>query len=104
MASASVSVAAFLIAVTASGSFRGWERAMYGLIGRRTWTMPSIESLRPPARSAWRTLGLVVLRCYLLAAIIVWPFGPSRSRWARARPPDRNRSRVPGSENHRPFG
>jgi hypothetical protein len=24
-----------------------------------------------PARSAWRTLGLVVLRCYLLAAIIV---------------------------------
>jgi Mn2+/Fe2+ NRAMP family transporter len=38
---------------------------------RRTWTMPPIESLRPPARSAWRTLGLVVLRCYLLAAIIV---------------------------------
>ena len=36
-----------------------------------TWTMPPIESLRPPARSAWRTLGLVVLRCYLLAAIIV---------------------------------
>jgi hypothetical protein len=28
---------------------------------RRTWTMPPIESLRPPARSAWRTLGLVVL-------------------------------------------
>jgi Mn2+/Fe2+ NRAMP family transporter len=26
---------------------------------------------RPPARSAWRTLGLVVLRCYLIAAIIV---------------------------------
>jgi Natural resistance-associated macrophage protein len=38
---------------------------------RRTWTMPPIESLRPPARSAWRTLGLVILRCYLLAAIIV---------------------------------
>src|SRR5580693_8961704 len=38
---------------------------------RRTWTMPPIESLRPPARSAWRTLGLVVLRCYLIAAIIV---------------------------------
>jgi Mn2+/Fe2+ NRAMP family transporter len=37
---------------------------------RRTWTMPPIESLRPPARSPWRTLGLVVLRCYLLAAII----------------------------------
>jgi hypothetical protein len=42
-----------------------------GLADRRTWTMPPIESLRPPARSAWRTLGLVVLRCYLLAAIIV---------------------------------
>ncbi len=39
--------------------------------GRLTWTMPPIESLRPPARSAWRTLGLVVLRCYLLAAVIV---------------------------------
>jgi Mn2+/Fe2+ NRAMP family transporter len=42
-----------------------------GPADRRTWTMPPIESLRPPARSAWRTLGLVVLRCYLLAAIIV---------------------------------
>jgi hypothetical protein len=38
---------------------------------RRTWTMPPIESLRPPEHSAWRTLGLVVLRCYLLAAIAV---------------------------------
>jgi Mn2+/Fe2+ NRAMP family transporter len=38
---------------------------------RWTWTMPPIESLKPPARSGWRTLGLVVLRCYLLAAIIV---------------------------------
>jgi Mn2+/Fe2+ NRAMP family transporter len=36
---------------------------------RRTWTMPPIESLRPPARSPWRTLGLIALRCYLLAAI-----------------------------------
>ncbi len=33
--------------------------------------MPPIESLRPPACSAWRTLGLVVLRCYLLATITV---------------------------------
>ncbi len=32
--------------------------------------MAPLESLRPPARSAWRTLGLVVLRCYLLAAVI----------------------------------
>jgi hypothetical protein len=38
---------------------------------RLTWTMPPIESLRPPPRSAWRTLGLVVLRCYLLAAVVV---------------------------------
>jgi Mn2+/Fe2+ NRAMP family transporter len=37
----------------------------------RTWTMPPIESLRPPVHSAWRTLGLVMLRCYLFAAIAV---------------------------------
>lgn len=42
-----------------------------GTTDRLTWTMPPIDSLRPPARSAWRTLGLVVLRCYLLAALIV---------------------------------
>jgi len=42
-----------------------------GPADRRTWTMPPIESLRSPARSAWRTLGLIVLRCYLVAAIIV---------------------------------
>jgi hypothetical protein len=42
-----------------------------GAADRRIWTMPSIESLRPPACSAWRTLGLVVLRCYMLAAIAV---------------------------------
>jgi Mn2+/Fe2+ NRAMP family transporter len=42
-----------------------------GTADSHTWTMPPIESLRPPERSAWRTLGLVVLRCYLLAAIIV---------------------------------
>jgi hypothetical protein len=33
--------------------------------------MPPIESLRPPARSGWRTLSLMVLRCYLLAAVVV---------------------------------
>ena len=42
-----------------------------GTPDRRTWTMPSLDSLKPPARSPWRTLGLIVLRCYLLAAIIV---------------------------------
>jgi hypothetical protein len=38
------------------------------------WTMPSIESLPPPLASRARTIGLVVLRCYLLlaaAAVIV---------------------------------
>jgi Mn2+/Fe2+ NRAMP family transporter len=42
-----------------------------GTADRRTWTMPPIESLRPPARSVWRTFGLVVLRCYLVAAIVI---------------------------------
>jgi hypothetical protein len=31
--------------------------------------MPPIESLGPPQRSAARTFGLIVLRCYLFAAI-----------------------------------
>jgi Mn2+/Fe2+ NRAMP family transporter len=35
----------------------------------RTWTMPPIESLKAPLRSPLRTLGLIALRCYLLAAI-----------------------------------
>jgi hypothetical protein len=34
------------------------------------WTMPPIESLNRPPRSAWRTACLVVLRCYLVAAIV----------------------------------
>jgi hypothetical protein len=33
--------------------------------------MPPIESLKPPRRSGARTLGLIVLRCYLFAAIAV---------------------------------
>ena len=37
--------------------------------GSRTWTMPPIESLKPPKRSPLRTLGLIAVRCYLLAAI-----------------------------------
>jgi hypothetical protein len=38
------------------------------------WTMPPIESLPVPLASRARTIGLVVLRCYLLlaaAAVIV---------------------------------
>jgi Mn2+/Fe2+ NRAMP family transporter len=37
----------------------------------RTWTMPPIESLKPPQRSALQTAGLIVIRCYLFAAIAV---------------------------------
>jgi hypothetical protein len=52
---------------------RPWReaRATSGTADRLTWTMPPIESLGPPPRSAWRTLGLVVLRCYLVLAVIV---------------------------------
>jgi len=39
--------------------------------GARIWTMPPIESLKPPQRSALRTAGLVMLRCYLFVAIAV---------------------------------
>jgi Natural resistance-associated macrophage protein len=62
------------VAVLAAGAtliaIRARPAPAPGPADRRTWTMPPVESLRPPARSAWRTLGLVVLRCYLLAAII----------------------------------
>jgi hypothetical protein len=34
------------------------------------WTMPPIESLPPPLASRARTVGLVVLRCYLLLAAL----------------------------------
>jgi Mn2+/Fe2+ NRAMP family transporter len=34
------------------------------------WTMPPIESLPPPLASRARTVGLVVLRCYLLLAAV----------------------------------
>jgi NRAMP (natural resistance-associated macrophage protein)-like metal ion transporter len=46
-------------------SFAGtpWERA--------TWSMPPIESLRPPAPSRARTIGLVVLRLYLGMAVLL---------------------------------
>ena len=37
-----------------------WERA--------TWTMQQVETLPPPPRSRARTVGLVVLRCYLVIA------------------------------------
>jgi Mn2+/Fe2+ NRAMP family transporter len=66
---------AVAIAVLAAGATLIAARARPapapGLADRRTWTMPPIETLRPPARSGWRTLGLVILRGYLLAAIII---------------------------------
>jgi len=34
------------------------------------WTMPPIESLAPPLTSRARTVGLVILRCYLLLAAV----------------------------------
>jgi Mn2+/Fe2+ NRAMP family transporter len=37
----------------------------------RTWTMPPIESLNPPQRSVLQTAGLIVIRCYLSAAVAV---------------------------------
>jgi hypothetical protein len=38
--------------------------------GRPFWTMPPIETLPPPARSATRTIALVILRAYLLVAVL----------------------------------
>jgi Mn2+/Fe2+ NRAMP family transporter len=62
--------AAVLVTCGSLGAIRNpADRPVVSSADRRTWTMPPIESLSPPARSAWRTLGLVVLRCYLFAAI-----------------------------------
>lgn len=40
-----------------------WERA--------TWTTPPLETLLPPRRSRARTLGLSVLRVYLIFAALL---------------------------------
>jgi Mn2+/Fe2+ NRAMP family transporter len=66
---ATIAVAVACATVTAIRTCKA--PAPSGPADRLTWTMPPIESLRPPARSAWRTLGRVVLRCYLVAAVIV---------------------------------
>jgi hypothetical protein len=65
-----------LIAVLAGGAAVVATRTRPAAAGagpadRRTWSMPPIEMLGPPERSVWRLVGLVVLRCYLLAAIVV---------------------------------
>jgi hypothetical protein len=64
-------VAAVAVCATVTAVRSPNARATPGTADRLTWTMPPIESLRPPPRSAWRTLGLVVLRCYLVGAVIV---------------------------------
>jgi hypothetical protein len=69
-----IGLAIAIAAVVACGSLsavRSTPRASPAAADSRTWTMPPIESLKPPRRSALRTLGLIALRCYLLAAIAV---------------------------------
>ena len=63
--------AAALVAVGSLSAVRNTQGASLAGADRRTWTMPPIESLKPPQRSALRTLGLITLRCYLVAAIAV---------------------------------
>ncbi|HUK70785.1 MAG TPA: NRAMP family divalent metal transporter [Streptosporangiaceae bacterium] len=40
------------------------------LPGKPIWTMPPIETLPPPVRSSTRTIALVILRVYLLLAVL----------------------------------
>jgi Mn2+/Fe2+ NRAMP family transporter len=64
--------AAVLVACGSLGPARSpTDRLLATAADRRTWTMPPIDSLGPPPRSALRTLGLAALRCYLFAAIAV---------------------------------
>jgi hypothetical protein len=67
------SLAAVLLLSAALGAL--WKPQGSGREGdagsARTWTMPPIESLAPPVASSGRTLGLVVLRCYLLTAAAI---------------------------------
>jgi hypothetical protein len=54
-----------MAAVTARGPKRVPRQT-----GDATWTMPPLDSLEPPQVSRARTLGLAVLRCYLLVAVV----------------------------------
>jgi Mn2+/Fe2+ NRAMP family transporter len=60
---------AALVACGTLGAVRNTRLALPAAGDPRTWTMPRIESLKPPQRSSLRTLGLIALRCYMLAAI-----------------------------------
>ena len=69
-----IGLAIAVAAVVAGGSLsavRNTPRVWLAVADPRTWTMPPIESLKPPQSSALRTLGLITLRCYLVAAIAV---------------------------------
>jgi hypothetical protein len=69
-----ITLAVAIAALVACGSLsavRNRPLASPDAAESRTWTMPPIESLKPPQRSALRTLGLIALRCYLLAAVAV---------------------------------
>lgn len=70
-----LAVGALVIAVAAllaGGSLfpvRNTPPASLAEADSRTWTMPPIESLKPPQRSALQTAGLIVIRCYLFASV-----------------------------------
>jgi Mn2+/Fe2+ NRAMP family transporter len=69
-----IGLAVAIAALVACGSLsavRSTPRASPDAAEARTWTMPPIESLKPPQHSTLRTLGLIALRCYLLAAVAV---------------------------------
>jgi Mn2+/Fe2+ NRAMP family transporter len=64
-----------LACAAALGAFAGTRlgddtsRSRHSWPDRTTWTMPRIDSLPPPSPSLARTVGLVILRAYLLLAV-----------------------------------
>jgi hypothetical protein len=58
------------LAAIAIATGRSDARRVGREVGDTTWTMPPIDSLGRPDVSRARTLGLVVLRCYLVLAIV----------------------------------
>lgn len=55
------------VVLAVEASMRG-EPALRSWWERRTWTMPSLETLSPPPLTRGRSLGLVLLRGYLVVA------------------------------------
>ena len=67
-----IGLAIAIAAVVAGGTLaaiRNKPEASPAAADPRTWTMPPIDSLKPPQRSALRTVGLIALRCYLIAGV-----------------------------------